>query len=136
MGPVGTTDFHSRRAGTGSGEDGLRTIRGLAPARRSITLVSRTAHADRRSSTGSTRPAARPSEPGDDDARRGIVALQHKIAARIGHGGTLADVRREIIGPCGLSEDQRTALWFYAASQPAILRAAKPLSHVRLSGVR
>jgi len=56
-----------------------------------------------------------------------VVEPQEKIAARIHHGGSLADVRREIIEVSSLDEHQRNALWFYAASQPQIRREAKPL---------
>lgn len=56
----------------------------------------------------------------------GVVELQEKIAARIGHGGSLADVKREIIDPCPLGNDQRAALWLYAATRPEVIRAAQP----------
>ena len=57
-----------------------------------------------------------------------LVELQEKIAARVGHGGSLADVQREIIDPSPLSEEQRAALWLYAAAQPETLRTARRLS--------
>jgi len=66
----------------------------------------------------------------------GLVELQLKIAARIGHGGSLADVRREIIDSSPLDENQRNALWFYAASQPQIRRAAKPFAGLERAGER
>jgi hypothetical protein len=57
----------------------------------------------------------------------GLVDLQQKIAARVDHGGSLADVRDEIIDPSSLGEDERAALWFYAATRPQIRRTARPL---------
>jgi hypothetical protein len=50
----------------------------------------------------------------------GLVDLQQKIAARVAHGGSLADVRHEIIEPSSLGEDERMALWLYAATRPEI----------------
>ena len=63
-----------------------------------------------------------------------IVALQQRIATRIRHGGSLADVRREIIEVSSLDEAQRDALWLYAASQPQIRRAATPFAGVNRWG--
>jgi hypothetical protein len=37
-----------------------------------------------------------------DEASLGLVDLQKKIAARVDHGGSLADVRQEIIEPSSL----------------------------------
>lgn len=45
-------------------------------------------------------------------------------------------MRREIIEPSVLGEEQRAALWFYAASQPVILRAATPLARLRERALR
>jgi hypothetical protein len=58
----------------------------------------------------------------------GLVELQRKIAARVDHGGSLADVRREIIEPSSLGEDERAALWLHAASRPQLRRTARPSS--------
>ena len=57
----------------------------------------------------------------------GVVELQEEIAARLHHGGSLADVKREIIDPSVLGEDQRAALWLYAATRPEVIKAAAPL---------
>lgn len=62
----------------------------------------------------------------------GVVELQQKIAVRIRHGGSLADVGREIITPSPLDDDQRASLWLYAASRPESLRRAKRFSgHIK-----
>jgi hypothetical protein len=47
-----------------------------------------------------------------------VVALQQKIAARIHHGGSLADVRQEIIEVAALDETSATA----AARRPWRMR--------------
>ena len=96
------------------------------------STVARCSHCGERLAVGSDRARARPSTglpavPGREVGIADIVELQDKIAARIHHGGSLADVRREIIEVSSLDEHQRNALWCYAASQPQIRREAKPL---------
>lgn len=43
-----------------------------------------------------------------------IVERQRRIRERLGHGGSLGDVEREIIAPAPFDEDEKAALWLYA----------------------
>ena len=44
--------------------------------------------------------------------------LQTAITTRLERGDTLDTVERELIAPCGLGEEQQSALWLYAWSHP------------------
>jgi hypothetical protein len=46
----------------------------------------------------------------------GIAEHVQTIAARVRGGGTPAEVKREIIDPASLTENQRNALGLYAAT--------------------
>ena len=52
-----------------------------------------------------------------------LLELQKRIATRVRHGGSEADVEREIIGPAGLTMPQLPALRLYASSQVRLHRA-------------
>ena len=80
--------------------------------------------------------ASAPSTSSPTAATAEVVALQQKIATRIHHGGSLADIRREIINVSSLDETQRNALWLYAATQPQVRRAATPFAGVERWGAR
>ena len=41
-------------------------------------------------------------------------ALREMVDVLVVEGASLADIEREIIEPCALSEDARDALWLYA----------------------
>jgi len=52
--------------------------------------------------------------------------LQASIATRLELGDTLDTVERELIAPSGLPEEEQSALWLYAWSQPKWSPAAAP----------
>ena len=52
-----------------------------------------------------------------------LLELQRRIATRVRHGGSEADVEREIIAPAALSSSQLPALRLYASSQVDLHRA-------------
>jgi hypothetical protein len=52
----------------------------------------------------------------------GLVELQRRIATRIRHGGSLADVEREVIVRSSLPDEQLPALRLYARG---LLRARR-----------
>jgi len=45
-----------------------------------------------------------------------LVESRDRIHERLSHGGSLAEVTAEIIDPAPYSEEQKAALWLYAAA--------------------
>jgi len=45
-----------------------------------------------------------------------LAESQDRIDERLSHGGSLAEVEEEIIDPVPFSEEQKVALWLYAAA--------------------
>lgn len=66
----------------------------------------------------------------------GVCELTKEIRCWMEQGGTLAEVKREIIDCSPLEETQRYALWLYAATRPESLRAAESLSPLRRPELR
>ena len=57
--------------------------------------------------------------------------LRASIRTRLGHGDALDTIERELIAPSGLSEEEQSALWLYAWSQPARQATSQPEPSVR-----
>ena len=45
----------------------------------------------------------------------GLVEVQERIRLRLGRGASLEQVQTEIIAPSAFSEEQKAALWMFAA---------------------
>ena len=56
-----------------------------------------------------------------------LLEAQQNIHARLRHGGSMGEVKREIIDAGAWDADQKAALWLYAAAQPEVLVKATPL---------
>jgi len=52
--------------------------------------------------------------------------LRAAIARRLERGDPLDTVERELIAPSGLAEEQQSALWLYAWSDPKCPAASQP----------
>ncbi len=62
-------------------------------------------------------PRAQPDPETASEADR-VRQLRAAITRRLERGDTLDSVERELIAPCGLAEEQQSALWLYAWSHP------------------
>ena len=66
----------------------------------------------------------------------GLVELQRRIATRIRHGGSLAEVERELIACSSLADEQLPALRLYARGLLRARRLENPLLSSREQLVR
>ncbi len=70
-------------------------------------------------------PRAQPDPEAASEPDR-VRELRAAIARRLERGDTLDTVERELIAPCGLAEEQQSALWLYAWSHPNCPAASQP----------